>query len=120
MSAAIVNFPCEVCDGATHEIEADAFRCVHCGARRSTLTEPDPRPGPTAQQRRVAYWLAHMWDAEADAIVYAYPRPEGWEALLEPLEDARDAAFAIATEGLAEEESEAGWRAALEAWGLPC
>jgi len=41
------------------------------------------------RRARVWLWLAHMADLEADDALYSYPRPDGWEELVEQLDESR-------------------------------
>lgn len=64
----------------------------------------------------VYLWLAHMASSEADSLVYAYPRPDGWEAEHDEWRDVSDRCFERGTRGLDEDQQRAAWRDAMQAW----
>lgn len=64
----------------------------------------------------VYLWLAHMATTEADAIAYAYPRPDGWDADHEEWEGVADRCAERVLAGLDDEQRSAAWSEAMGAW----
>lgn len=65
---------------------------------------------------RVYLWLAHMAQAEADTLAYAYPRAADWlDGYCEWMEVA-DRCADLALVGLDREQRDAAWRDAMDAW----
>ena len=67
-----------------------------------------------ADRARVWLWLAHMAHVEADEAIYAYPRPDGWEATLERAQGNAEACTAKAARVLGRPVCGDFWADALE------
>lgn len=68
---------------------------------------------------RVWLWIAYWASHEEDALLYAYPRPDGWESKADRLATARRRCVETATELLGGTLTEEAWRDAVETFSNP-
>ena len=71
------------------------------------------------ERARVWLWLSHLARTDADAIAYAWPRPEGSEGEMNAADAAAQRFFAKACEVAGGELPEEAWRLAFDAFGRP-
>lgn len=67
-----------------------------------------------AERARVWAWLAHMAHVEGDGLIYAYPRPDGWEMGVERAQESAEACLAKAESVLGEPMTDDFWADAMD------
>lgn len=68
---------------------------------------------------RVWLWAAHWATAEEDRLIYAYPRPDGWEEDAQRFRTIGNACYRQAAKLLGGNVSQEAWEDAIETFSNP-
>ena len=72
-----------------------------------------------AEAARVWLWAAHWARHEEDALIYAHPRPDGWQEDALRFAKTGDACYRQAAKLLGGSVSEEAWRDAVDSFSNP-